>query len=86
MTGSSITSEKNEKCDVKAKNAYKKYLESHGYFDVKRIGSPADIIAQKNGQTYYFEIKMTKRRDNYFGASTLTEWLQALKRPTITNL
>ena len=37
MTGSSITSEKNEKCDVKAKNAYKKYLESHGYFDVKRI-------------------------------------------------
>ena len=72
---------KNKKSDVNAKQAYKLHLENNGYEDVKIIGSPSDIKAQKDKQTYYFEIKMTKQTQTYFGAATLTEWVQALKTP-----
>ena len=70
----------NKKSDVKAKSEFIKVLESRGYA-AKVVSTPADIIATKDGQTWYFEIKMTKRRDAYFGAATLTEWKQALSDP-----
>lgn len=69
------------KSDVKAKLAYKTYLENKGYENVEIVSSPSDIIAQKDGQTFYFEIKMTKQTETYFGAATLTEWVQAFKTP-----
>lgn len=72
---------KNKKSDTKAKAAYKNYLEQNGFEDVKIIKSPSDISAQKNGETYYFEIKMTKQPETYFGAATYTEWSQAFKTP-----
>ena len=71
----------NKKSDNKAKNAYKKYLEKKGFYDVKIVSSPSDIIAKKDGKIYYFEVKMTKRKRIYFGAATLTEWMQAFKTP-----
>ena len=43
--------------------------------------SPADITAEKDGKTWYFEIKMTRRTDRYFGGATLTEWTQAFRDP-----
>lgn len=71
---------KNQKSDVNAKSAYVDYLKSNG-FEASVKSTPADIIATKDGQTWYFEIKMTKRQDVYFGAATLTEWQQAIKDP-----
>lgn len=71
----------NKKSDVKAKAAYVEYLKSNGYSNPKVIASPADITAEKNGNTWYFEIKKTSQEINYFGAATLTEWIQALKDP-----
>lgn len=72
---------KNGKSDVKAKQAYKLELEKKGYTEVQITGSPADIRAKKDGCDYFFEIKMTKQTDTYFGAATLTEWVQAFKTP-----
>ncbi len=72
---------KNNKSDVKAKQAYKTHLEENGYENVEIISSPSDIKAQKDGQDFYFEIKMTKQTETYFGAATLTEWVQAFKTP-----
>jgi Holliday junction resolvase len=69
------------KSDKKAKDAYIVDLKSNGYENVKVINSPVDISAEKNGETYYFEIKMTKKKTKYFGAATLTEWVQAFKTP-----
>ena len=71
----------NKKSDVKAKIAFKEYLENFGFSNVRIVGSPADIIAIRDDKTYYFEIKMTKQSQTYFGAATLTEWMQALKAP-----
>ena len=70
----------NKKSDVKAKTEFIKVLESRG-FQARVASSPADIIATKDGQTWFFEIKMTKRTDAYFGAATLTEWKQAVADP-----
>lgn len=74
---------KNKKSDAAAKNAYIKCLEAEGYNNAHISASPADIIAEKNGETFYFEIKMTKTANGkaYFGAATLTEWHQALQTP-----
>jgi hypothetical protein len=72
---------KNNKSDVRAKKEYSKYLENNGYKNVKIVGTPVDIIAEKENVLYYFEIKMTKSDKNCFGAATLTEWEQALKTP-----
>lgn len=69
------------KSDVKAKAAFVNELLSRGFDDAKIVASPADIVAQKDGQTWYFEIKKTSHKDKYFGAATLTEWVQALKDP-----
>lgn len=76
-----IMAMKNKKSDVKAKQAYKTELEENGYTEVQITGSPTDIKAKKDGHQYYFEIKMTKQNDTYFGAATLTEWIQAFKTP-----
>lgn len=69
------------KSDKKAKDKYIVQLKLNGYENVKVINSPVDISAEKNGETYYFEIKMTKKKTKYFGAATLTEWVQAFKTP-----
>ena len=70
----------NQKSDVKAKSEFVKLLLGRG-FEAVVVRSPADIKATKDGQTWYFEIKMTKRADVFFGAATLTEWRQALADP-----
>lgn len=70
----------NKKSDVKAKTEFVKLLQGRG-FEAAVVSSPADIKATRAGETWYFEIKMTKRTDMYFGAATLTEWRQALADP-----
>ena len=70
----------NKKSDVKAKAAFVKHLQDNG-FEAAVVSKPADIVATKDGETWYFEIKMTKRTDVYFGAATLTEWKQAVTDP-----
>lgn len=71
----------NEKSDKKAKDAYVEVLKQRGYKKILIANKPSDIKAEKEGNTYYFEIKMTKQKDIYFGAATLTEWAQALETP-----
>ena len=68
------------KSDTLAKKAYIEELRKQG-FEPKVKAEPADIVATKNGETWYFEIKMTSRTGTYFGAATLTEWEQAFKTP-----
>ena len=66
--------------DVLAKQAFLEKLRSEGYTaEIK--AQPSDIIAEKDGETWYFEIKMTEKTDSCFGAATLTEWEQAFKTP-----
>jgi len=67
------------KSDVDAKKAYSEYLKSKGFNNIKIISSPSDISAEKNGELFYFEIKKTSNKENYFGAATLTEWVSALE-------
>ena len=69
------------KSDVNAKHEYIKVLENKGYENVHVSASPADITAEKDGETYYFEIKKTSREDTYFGAATFTEWEAAFNKP-----
>ena len=71
----------NRRSDVPAKAAFVAAL-SERDFDARVTGSPADITATKDGQTFYFEIKFTNQSSRYFGAATLTEWEAALKDPT----
>jgi len=73
-------STKNKKSDVGAKNVFKKELEANGFVAEIRQ-EPSDIVAQKDGQTWYYEIKMTRRDDVYFGAATSTEWAKAFADP-----
>ena len=70
----------NLKSDVAAKAAFVRELVNRG-FNAEVVQAPADIKAVKDGQVWYFEIKMTKHTDRYFGAATMTEWVQALKDP-----
>ena len=69
------------KSDVKAKKAFIVYLQQKGFTGAKIIGQPADIEAWKDGERYYFEIKMTKQTKSYFGAATTTEWKAASENP-----
>jgi len=69
----------NPKSDVSAKEAFCMALRQRGFEDVKIIASPADITAFCEGEQLYYEIKYTKKKDNYFGAATLTEWKAAMK-------
>lgn len=69
------------KSDVKAKKAFIIYLQQQGFTGAKIIGQPADIEAWKDGERYYFEIKMTRQANSYFGAATTTEWKAAAENP-----
>ena len=74
----------NAKSDVKAKKAYIEQLAEKGFKNARIAASPADIVAEKDGKEWYFEIKMTKTASKgkaYFGAATITEWKQALATP-----
>lgn len=70
----------NNKSDALAKRAYVDKLVAKG-FTAKVTRAPADITAEKDGLKWYFEIKMTRHKDRYFGAATLTAWRQAFKDP-----
>ena len=69
-----------KRTDVLAKQAFLEKLRSEGYTSEIKA-QPSDIIAEKDGETWYFEIKMTEKTDSCFGAATLTEWEQAFKTP-----
>ena len=71
----------NKKSDVKAKLAYTQELIRRGYQNPRITSAPSDIQAILNGVIHFFEVKMTKRENTYFGAATTTEWAQALKTP-----
>ena len=73
----------NSKSDLVAKQACCEYLKEQGFYNITIISSPADIKAWKKGDPvpYYFEIKMTRQKNKYFGAATLTEWKQAIETP-----
>lgn len=72
---------KNTKSDLKAKAAFVRHLEGNGFTNVMAVKAPSDIVAMKDGVKWYFEIKMTKKTDVYFGAATFTEWEQAFITP-----
>lgn len=69
------------KSDITAKQAFIQKLLSEGFDSAEVKAQPSDIIAQKDGETWYFEIKLTDHQDTCFGAATLTEWEQAFKTP-----
>ena len=52
----------NLKSDVAAKAAYVNELVNRG-FNAEVVQAPADIIAVKDDQVWYLEIKMTKHSD-----------------------
>jgi len=66
------------KSDKPAKRAFIEKLLREGYENPRVTATPADVTAEREGQTYYFEIKFTRRTTWYFGAATLTEWKAAL--------
>lgn len=66
------------KSDKPAKQAFIEELLRRGYVNPRVTAAPADITAEREGQTHYFEIKFTRRTKWYFGAATLTEWKAAL--------
>ena len=69
------------KSDITAKQAFIQKLLSEGFDSAEVKAQPSDIIAQKDGETWYYEIKLTDHQDTCFGAATLTEWEQAFKTP-----
>ena len=71
------------KSDVPAKQVFIEHLKNLGFVEPQIMAQPADIMAKKGDETWYFEIKMTERKqgESYFGAATLTEWEQAFKTP-----
>lgn len=69
--------EQNSRSDRAAKEEFVKELEKEGYEKVEIISTPVDIIAEKDGVKWYFEIKKTSKTKKIFGAATLTEWNQA---------
>lgn len=72
---------KEELSDKKAKVAFVQELIDREYSNVKIIREPADIVAQMNGERFFFEIKKTSADKEYFGAATLTEWRSAYENP-----
>jgi hypothetical protein len=66
------------KSDITAKEAYVIELQKNGY-KAQIVKAPADIKAEKDGQVWYYEVKMTTQSDKYFGGATMTEWKQALE-------
>jgi len=72
----------NIKSDKKAKEEFAEILKTRGYSDVRIVKQPADITAIKNDAMYFFEIKKTSAKKEYFGAATLTEWRAAYENPS----
>jgi len=78
--------------DVEAKQAVINFLVAEKGFDrdeVKVAQSPADIIAFRDGEAHYFEVKWShpsenKNKNRIFGAATLTEWMAAMTLPNYT--
>lgn len=70
-----------DKSDKNAKEAFAAELLRRGFSDVKVTKAPADIIAYKASEKFYFEIKKTSAENEYFGAATLTEWRAAYANP-----
>jgi hypothetical protein len=70
-----------DRSDKKAKVEFAEALRARGFVDVRIVKMPADIIAVKNGEKYFFEIKKTSAKKQYFGAATLTEWRAAYSSP-----
>jgi len=68
----------NLKSDVDAKHAFIKTLLDRGFDAARVTSSPADITAHRGTDVYYFEVKYTAQKEQYFGAATLTEWGAAL--------
>lgn len=75
-----MMADNNTRSDIRAKQSFAQYLADNGYTDVKLITQPADILAKKNNQIWYFEIKSTSKT-KYFGAATETEWAKAIDTP-----
>lgn len=71
-----------ERSDIIAKKYFAQFLKTKGYDEVWLTSSPTDVKASKNGEDWYFELKMTSEQKSYFGAATETEWNQAYKDPT----
>ena len=69
----------NQKSDVAAKTTFIAELLRRGYSNARVTRQPADITAEKDGKTYFFEIKSTSAEKSYFGAATLTEWEAAIR-------
>lgn len=69
--------------DKAAKAKYKEVLCEHGYEVVDETNQPTDIVAIKDEEKWFFEIKATSKSEDelYFGAATLTEWRQAFATP-----
>lgn len=63
------------------KEWYCEQLRNNGFESVEIKKTPADIKATKNGETWWFEIKYTTKKDKYYGGSTETEWEQAFADP-----
>ena len=71
----------NIKSDKYAKEIFVTMLQKRGFSEIRIVKSPADIIAMKKGEKYFFEIKKTAAIKEYFGAATLTEWRAAYANP-----
>ena len=69
------------KSDITAKQAFIDKLLAEGYDSAVVKAQPSDVVAERNGETWYFEIKLTDHTDKCFGAATLTEWEKALETP-----
>ena len=70
--------ETNLKSDVEAKSAFLTLLRSRGYENPRVCAKPGDIIANRNSEVHYFELKFTRKTNRYFGAATLTEWMAGI--------
>lgn len=71
----------NAKSDVEAKAAFCSWLRENGYVEVRVSASPVDVVAKKDGEPWFFEVKFTQARTHCFGAATLTEWAAAAEDP-----
>ena len=67
--------------DRPAKDAFCAHLLAQGFERAEIVGSPADILAFKDGVRWRFEVKYTKKSTSCFRAATLTEWVAAAEDP-----
>lgn len=67
--------------EKRAKTAFCAMLEILGFTDVRIAAAPADIVATKKGEVFYFELKYSSKKapEIYFGSVTLREWRDAFR-------